>query len=292
MDLNRLSGLKAPEPSESKKAESLASAMAAFDAEEKKSRRTQGTVSGGRQSSIVNQIWSSVMNRRFLAGSALATLLVVPAAGYITMQLVRDQGGFRQGQIGTDAKPLAADQKAVEPAVSGRKTETPVTVTEVEKPAPEYKTVDTEVRVAEPVDALKGGKQKEAPIVADSGVYDESDESFATDKRSSTVEGQVDLNRMRTQEAMPMNPAQSGVATGMIAAEAPQDSLAQSAEPSGDKFSSKDINPVKSVAAEPVSTFSIDVDTASYAYMRQALTNGHLPEADSVRVEEMINYFP
>jgi Ca-activated chloride channel family protein len=61
---------------------------------------------------------------------------------------------------------------------------------------------------------------------------------------------------------------------------------------SGDRFTSKDVNPVKSVATDPVSTFSIDVDTASYAYARQSIMNGRLPEVDSVRVEEMINYFP
>ncbi|MHC4955495.1 MAG: YfbK domain-containing protein [Planctomycetota bacterium] len=41
-----------------------------------------------------------------------------------------------------------------------------------------------------------------------------------------------------------------------------------------------------------VSTFSIDVDTASYANVRRMLTNGRLPPKDAVRVEELINYFP
>jgi Ca-activated chloride channel family protein len=50
-------------------------------------------------------------------------------------------------------------------------------------------------------------------------------------------------------------------------------------------------NPVKSVAQEPVSTFSIDVDTASYANVRRFLNDGRLPPRDAVRVEEMINYF-
>lgn len=59
-----------------------------------------------------------------------------------------------------------------------------------------------------------------------------------------------------------------------------------------DKFSTTEINPVKQVASEPVSTFSIDVDTASYAFVRRALNAGHLPPKDAVRVEEMINYFP
>jgi Ca-activated chloride channel family protein len=63
-------------------------------------------------------------------------------------------------------------------------------------------------------------------------------------------------------------------------------------EESHDKFDAKEINPVKQVASEPISTFSIDVDTASYSFVRRALNAGHLPPKDAVRVEEMINYFP
>jgi Ca-activated chloride channel homolog len=46
------------------------------------------------------------------------------------------------------------------------------------------------------------------------------------------------------------------------------------------------------VADEPLSTFSIDVDTASYANVRRFLNQGVLPPADAVRIEEMVNYFP
>ncbi len=59
-----------------------------------------------------------------------------------------------------------------------------------------------------------------------------------------------------------------------------------------DNFAEIDPNPVKVTAEEPVSTFSIDVDTASYSFMRAALMQGVLPQKDAVRVEEMINYFP
>ncbi len=51
-------------------------------------------------------------------------------------------------------------------------------------------------------------------------------------------------------------------------------------------------NSVKQVSAEPVSTFSIDVDTGSYANVRRMLNAGRLPPHDAVRVEELINYFP
>ncbi len=58
-----------------------------------------------------------------------------------------------------------------------------------------------------------------------------------------------------------------------------------------EQYEEVDPNPVKVVAEDPVSTFSIDVDTASYAVMRRYLNDGTLPPSDAVRVEEMINYF-
>ena len=47
----------------------------------------------------------------------------------------------------------------------------------------------------------------------------------------------------------------------------------------------------KNVTNDPLSTFSIDVDTASYSNLRRFLTEGQMPPQDAVRVEEMINYF-
>ena len=58
-----------------------------------------------------------------------------------------------------------------------------------------------------------------------------------------------------------------------------------------DDFESVSTNPIKLVSAEPVSTFSIDVDTASYSFVRRQLNNGALPVKDAVRIEEMVNYF-
>lgn len=51
-------------------------------------------------------------------------------------------------------------------------------------------------------------------------------------------------------------------------------------------------NPIKIASEEPVSTFSIDVDTSSYANVRSYLNRNQLPPKDAIRVEEMINYFP
>jgi len=56
-------------------------------------------------------------------------------------------------------------------------------------------------------------------------------------------------------------------------------------------YSRIDDNPFRRVTEEPVSTFSTDVDTASYANVRRFLNNGQLPPPDAVRIEELINYF-
>jgi Ca-activated chloride channel homolog len=50
-------------------------------------------------------------------------------------------------------------------------------------------------------------------------------------------------------------------------------------------------NPFLAAAQNPLSTFSIDVDTASYANVRRFLVQGQLPPKDAVRIEELLNYF-
>lgn len=58
-----------------------------------------------------------------------------------------------------------------------------------------------------------------------------------------------------------------------------------------ERFPEAESNPLKQVKTDPVSTFSVDVDTASYAFVRSELVNGRKPNPDAVRAEEMINYF-
>ncbi|MDT4898394.1 MAG: Ca-activated chloride channel [Acidobacteriota bacterium] len=58
-----------------------------------------------------------------------------------------------------------------------------------------------------------------------------------------------------------------------------------------EQYSHIDENPFLEVARAPLSTFSIDVDTASYSNTRRFLKDGQLPPKDAVRIEELINYF-
>ncbi|MGQ0563761.1 MAG: vWA domain-containing protein [Gemmobacter sp.] len=72
----------------------------------------------------------------------------------------------------------------------------------------------------------------------------------------------------------------------------PDDQVVPMPDPDTEAFPQAAPNAVKVTAVEPVSTFSIDVDTASYAIVRSSLMTGVLPAPDAVRIEEMVNYFP
>ena len=66
--------------------------------------------------------------------------------------------------------------------------------------------------------------------------------------------------------------------------------------PSENYFNTEEYNPIvensyMSVAANPLSTFSIDVDTASYTNLRRMITEGYGINPSAIRIEEMINYF-
>jgi Ca-activated chloride channel family protein len=58
-----------------------------------------------------------------------------------------------------------------------------------------------------------------------------------------------------------------------------------------EQYSHIDENPFLEIARAPLSTFSIDVDTASYSNTRRFLKDGQLPPKDAVRIEELVNYF-
>ncbi len=85
----------------------------------------------------------------------------------------------------------------------------------------------------------------------------------------------------------------SRVRTGAVASEAAYFAppVMVATDPGREKYDGKEVSPVKLTNAEPVSTFSVDVDTGAYANARRFLTQGMLPPQDAVRTEEMINYF-
>ncbi len=59
----------------------------------------------------------------------------------------------------------------------------------------------------------------------------------------------------------------------------------------GERYAKIEENPFLETVRAPLSTFSIDVDTASYSNVRRMLNQGSLPPKDAVRIEELVNYF-
>jgi Ca-activated chloride channel homolog len=80
-------------------------------------------------------------------------------------------------------------------------------------------------------------------------------------------------------------------ATGGFNAAAPQMTFSAPAQHNTENYNPINENGFQLVGASPVTTFSADVDRASYTNVRRFLNNGEMPPVDAVRVEEMINYF-
>ena len=199
------------------------------------------------------------MNRRFLAGSALATLLVVPVAGLVTYELVRSGTVPLAGETQIAAKPAEGEQRARRQEAEKAKAEAKVDAEADSRRAAETPQTTTTLAM-EPL----GEVREEATVGSAPDAY--------------LLGGAVASQELSRAIVQP-----SGVAD-TIAMPAPEEDR--------ERFASADPNPVKSVATDPVSTFSADVDTASYSYVRRSLLGGSLPDADAVRVEEMVNYFP
>jgi Ca-activated chloride channel family protein len=79
--------------------------------------------------------------------------------------------------------------------------------------------------------------------------------------------------------------------TRAAASNTPSDAMPLEGMPNTESYDRIDENPFLEVRQNPLSTFSIDVDTASYANVRRFLNGGSLPPKDAVRIEEMLNYF-
>ncbi|MBA8878589.1 vWA domain-containing protein [Phyllobacterium myrsinacearum] len=272
---SELGKLTPPQPSDAAKRAAMHAAMQAFDqADAKKtSEQTQGSGFIRRLSSIATQLWSETMEKKFLLStSALGGLLILPIAGYLTWNMMHDPrmltGDQTQDETTISQPPLAAaQQQPAEPVVPSRPVVEPLA-----KPAP------AERRVAAPQTA----KQQSAPVMKEQAAAGAP--AVVSQPSSATVD--LAQDRTAVPAAEPVPPAlNQGYARMDAEGSAPP-------QPSRDRVAQFETNPVKRVADDPVSTFSIDVDTASYAMVRRSLKDGVLPDPDSIRVEEMINYFP
>jgi secreted protein with Ig-like and vWFA domain len=83
-----------------------------------------------------------------------------------------------------------------------------------------------------------------------------------------------------------------GLQRDRLVREEPATELRRKSDSLGESYTRILENELKDVAREPLSTFSIDVDTAAYSNVRRFLNQNTIPPADAVRIEELVNYFP
>ncbi|WP_027167154.1 VWA domain-containing protein [Mesorhizobium sp. WSM3224] len=304
-ELERLRDIAVPAPDGEAKARAFAAAMQAFDLDENISAVPQGTSAGLRLTERARKLWREIMQRKLIATPAITALVALPIAGYAAFEMLKEQPSVIGG--------------------NGKITETVADKPAAQKPAPEQPAIN------EPL-APAPAKEKKTDADSERRVEDEaqvapasppSSKSSSSDSQAKRENGTLkDYAKQETvPEALPAPPpapAEVGqlAAGGRANVQAPANAMQSAQVPAGavadsklmaspmpadqlqpqeenrDRIETFKTNPVHETAQDPVSTFSIDVDTASYSFVRRSLKEGTLPEADTVRVEEMINYFP
>lgn len=284
-ELERLRDLAVPAPDGEAKARAFAAAMQAFDVEEKISPAAQGSATGLRLTERARKLWRDIMQRKLIATPAITALVALPIAGYAAFEMLKERPPVIGERKVTET--LADKPAAQKPAPSQLATDEPLAAAPAKRTDGEAPARD-EVEPSSPkpateVDSLLKQEAPEAmpappPAQAQSG-------QLAAGGRAST---QVPVTAM---QRAPMPAGAIAESRPMVAPSMPADQMLPREE-NRDRIESFKTNPVHETAQDPVSTFSIDIDTASYSFVRRSLKEGILPDPDTVRVEEMINYFP
>ncbi|CDX44407.1 von Willebrand factor type A [Mesorhizobium sp. SOD10] len=308
-ELERLRDIAVPAPGGEAKARALNAAMQAFDMDEKISTASKGTSAGLRLTERAQKLWRDIMQRKLIATPAITALVALPIAGYAAFEMLKEQPPVIGGNNGKVTETLVDKPVAQKPAPEQPAINEPLAAT----PAEEKKSVaDTETRAnsqmapaapkpAAEVDSLL--KQEATPEALPAPA--ESGQLAAGGKAGSSGRVMMQLSPSSKDEAVRTDQPPAGVAAAIPAsppamansklmvqpAPLPADQM-QPQEENRDRIETFKTNPVHETAQDPVSTFSIDVDTASYSFVRRSLKEGSLPDPDTVRVEEMINYFP
>lgn len=281
----------APAPDGEAKARALQLAMENFD-------RTQGSSPAPRSSEDrtkaaplngVRRMFQYLTSRPALAATTSVAALLIGVA--VVLPVADLRLGKPTVVVETGEAPVA--QKA-EPVVSPDAV--PMTATGGEGAAPS-------ADLAQP--GADAGALPEAKVGADALARTaESDMAASSAAVAEPAPEPLIEAPLAELEAVPAAPVEALADTEMrLRAEAPLDGpmgyvtaptpdAMPAPAPNTEAYANEAPNPVKVTVEEPVSTFSIDVDTASYAVVRSSLTGGYMPSPDHVRIEEMVNYFP
>jgi Ca-activated chloride channel family protein len=241
------------------RAAAMALAMESFDGAQKKSAGGQGSKAALRFMDVFNLIGSPIMKHKYLLASVAMVIVAAPLAfsTLTTTYSLGDPGSLTlQGGASFEETPSAVAKAPAAP-----------------KPAAVPRSADAKTATNEKLAAMQ----------------------LAITEAMRLSTGQMQGNvREQTGAAYSLADQQDTRAVQLAIQDAMQaryEPTAPTSAATGGRFTSQAVNGMKSVASEPVSTFSIDVDTASYAFARRSIENGYLPDPASVRVEEFVNYF-
>ncbi|MEQ1771782.1 MAG: VWA domain-containing protein [Devosia sp.] len=280
--LSTMKQLRAARPSPEAKKLALNAAMVAFDAAQAapKTRAAAAASDAGfftRLAARLRTGWIAAP-----AGAAALALVLLPvgyqALNSTSMTSLEPPTGIETlVKDGDDAKKEIRTDANADATVAGQTTITATTNTpKASQQVASQPMLQSEIGATDELAREEG----EVDMPVDAGAAGlVANESFAVASPEPTAPPMADM-KMRL--SSPATEVAQGYSTDS----------GVSLEPSGDVFAAFEENRLKVVAEEPVSTFSIDVDTASYSYIRSSLENGYIPEPDAVRLEELINYFP
>lgn len=280
-ELKQLFSGDVPPSRAAEKQRSVNAAMAAFREEQKNLKADQGNTSEPRltpESTYFGRILMAIQTHRItLAGMSSACLILV-AVFALKDTVISEQPKLDRPATSTSEQRLELAKQSAKKD-DGTSAETIVTL-------------DEEVSAASP-------RQKEQfASTANESKAEVAEQELAAVIAERKPMREADIMERSITAAAPMeDKALSRTVVARNAASPKK--IAPGMEPSAlpelsedrDRFKDFNENAVNLVSNNPVSTFSIDVDTAAYSYVRRELNRGVLPQSNAVRIEEMINYF-
>lgn len=268
-----------PEPTEAARKQAVQEAMAEFEKKKKEAaEKNKGFAGFIRQMgktlhSLTTFKGEPIMTQRQFATVGILVIAVGLVVALGPQALFSPRSSVERSA--PQSPPEVGQQQAPPVAQPGKAQAPPAPPVEVQKLPERARVEESRRQVA---DALQAPEQKgEAPAVAPQPV--------ATAEKEMTAPASVPSQAKKVKAASRAFEGEGGGYLGVM----PQQGYYQ--DQGRDRFTEIKANGVKLAGEEPVSTFSIDVDTASYAFVRRQLNSGILPQKNAVRVEELINYF-
>lgn len=224
------------------------------------------------------------MQKKLIATPALAGLVALPIAGYATFHLLREQ----------PAK-FGGDEKITETLADKPATLKPAEPKQAPTELAKDKKADADVESRDATNVLvapASPPKSEAAQTGGTAQQTANERAVVAEPAPPAPTGEFTLNSTAPSTSrLARVPAAESKLMAPQPTMAPADQIAPQEE-NRNRVQDFKTNPVHAALEDPVSTFSIDVDTASYSFVRRSLKEGSVPQADTVRVEEMINYFP